>query len=171
MTEPLSNGGIDLDTIVLKPGKHASIAEGGCVMEIVSYVAGEPWSDHPECVCPALGAFARAWNDGLPDDATRTRILAPFIPRLVGTRSTPEVQDARAFMAADWAVRMYTPAWLRLAGLDEDAAALESLTGLSSIKLCKAAMPVIGAVEVSRTFARRRLPPRPNTATTQEQPQ
>jgi hypothetical protein len=131
--------------LVLLKGVHNSADDGMCLLEAVAYVAGEPHSDHPKCVCPVLGAFGRRWNDGLPDDETRTRLLAPFIPRLIGTRSTPDVQDARAFLAADWAVRIFTPAWLRLAGLDEDAAHLEQLDALESVELCHEAMPVISA--------------------------
>src|SRR5690606_28601620 len=116
-----------------------------CLLEAVAYIAGEPWTDHPECVCPVLAAFGRAWNDALDDD-TRNRILKPFIPRLIGTRSTRDVQDARAFAAADWAVRTYTPVWLRAAGLDAEAAELEALPTLSTTELCKAAMPTIGKV-------------------------
>lgn len=123
-----------------------------CLMEAVAWVAGEPWSDHPECVDPVLAAFGRAWNDGLPD-ADRTRLLAPFIPRLVGTRSTPEVQDRRAFMAADWAVRVYTPAWLRLAKLDDHASALARLPELADVTACLAAKPTIDAAGVAARAA------------------
>ena len=123
-----------LDGIVLKHGSHRTPDAGMCLLEAVAYIAGEPHSDHPDCVCPVLAAFGRAWNDALDDEA-RNRILKPFLPRLVGTRSTPEVQDRRAFMAADWAVRTFTPAWLRKAGLHEDAAALEALPELSSVNM------------------------------------
>lgn len=41
---------IDLDTIVLERGAHASIEDGGCIMEWTAYLAGEPHSDHPACV-------------------------------------------------------------------------------------------------------------------------
>jgi hypothetical protein len=133
---------IDIDAIVLAPGAHRDINDGACLLEVVSYVAGEPWSDHPECVCPVLGRFGRAWNDAL-DEETRNRILKPFIPKLIGTRSTPDVQDRRAFMAADWAVRTYTPVWLREIGLNDEAAALEQLPEMTSVELCKAAMPTI----------------------------
>ena len=129
--------------IVLKWGSHSADSGEMCLLEAVAWIAGERWSDHPECVCPTLAAFGRTWNDGLPDDETRTRLLAPFLPRLVGTRSTPKVQDARAFMAADWAVRVFVPAWLRRAGLVEDAEALEALPELSTVKSCEAAMPFI----------------------------
>ena len=82
-------------------------------MEAVSFVAGEAWSDHPECACPVLSAFMRSWNDGL-DDADRNRLLRPLIPRLIGTRSTPAVETRRACMALDWYLREITPAFLAL---------------------------------------------------------
>ena len=55
-----------------------------CVMEAVSYVAGEPWSDAPKCACPVITAFMISWNDGLQSDAERTRLLKPLIPLIVG---------------------------------------------------------------------------------------
>src|SRR5688572_3642961 len=95
-------------TIVLKHGAHQPDGEM-CLLEAVAYVAGEPWSDHPECVSEVLGTFGRAWNDALPDDATRTRLLGPFITRLVGTRASADVEERRAWMALDWLVRTFTP--------------------------------------------------------------
>ena len=47
----------------LSAGAHEHVDEGACLMEAVSYVAGEPWSDKPTCACPVLGAFLRTWND------------------------------------------------------------------------------------------------------------
>ena len=141
-----------VETIELAHGAHRDLDAGACLLEAVSYIAGEPWSDHPACVCPSLAAFGRSWNDALDDEA-RNRILKPFIPRLVGTRSTPAVQDARAFMAADWAVRTFTPAWLRLAGLEAEAASLEALPAMSSTELCKAAMPTVRAAQKSGAAA------------------
>ena len=37
-----------------------------CAMEAVAYIAGEPWSDSPQCASPVIAAFMRAWNDSLP---------------------------------------------------------------------------------------------------------
>jgi hypothetical protein len=54
-----------------------------CLLEAAAYVAGEPWSDSPECVSPVLAAFGRSWNDALDDE--NRQMLKPFIPRLVGT--------------------------------------------------------------------------------------
>ena len=124
---------IDLETITLKSGKHDAWESGACLLEAVAYVAGEPFSDHPECVCPVLGAFGRAWNDALGEEA-RNRILKPFIPKLIGTRSTPDVQDRRAFMAADWAVRVHPGMAARDRTRRDEAAALEQLPEIDVIE-------------------------------------
>ncbi|MEZ5421018.1 MAG: hypothetical protein R2708_27265, partial [Vicinamibacterales bacterium] len=84
----------------LSAGGHHGPDDGMCVMEAVAFVAGEPWSDHPACACPVIGAFLRAWNDGLPDDE-RDRLLRPLIPRLINTRSTRAVEQRRADLALD----------------------------------------------------------------------
>ena len=97
----------------LSAGAHKYVEQGACVMEAVSYVSGEPWSDKPACACPVLGAFMRAWNDDLPE-ADRDRLLRPLVRRLVGSRSTPEVEVRRSWLAMDWLVRMHAPAWLQL---------------------------------------------------------
>jgi hypothetical protein len=115
----------------LDNGSHERRAQGACIMEAASYLAREKWSDHPECVCPVIGAFLRSWNDGLPDEE-RTTLLLPLLPRIVGTRN-PALEKRRALMAADWLVRTYTPAWLRLAGLTDQAAPLESLPEITSM--------------------------------------
>ena len=76
----------------LYSGSHDPDPDGQmCAMEAVAFVAGEPWSDHPQCASPVLGAFMRAWNDGLPD-AERTALLLPLVPRLVGTRASAEIE-------------------------------------------------------------------------------
>ena len=115
-----------------------SIAKGGhedrsaelCSMELVAYLAGEPHSDSPACTSPVIAAFIRSWNDAIPDDETRTRLLKPILPRLIGTVGSPAVEQRRADLAFDWCVRVSTPAWLDLAGLKDEANALRSLRPL-----------------------------------------
>ena len=97
----------------LSAGGHEHVDEGACFMEAVSYVAGEPWSDKPACACPVLGAFLRTWNDDL-SDTDRDRLLRPLVLRLAGSRSTPEVEARRHWLAMDWLVRTHAPTWLRL---------------------------------------------------------
>ncbi len=134
----------------LASGAHDSFSEGACALELVSYIAGEPWSDHPKCVCPVLGAFFRAWNDGLPDDE-RDILLKPFLPRLIGTKGSAELAERRSLMAADWLVRVHTPAWLRLAKLDAQADALAGLPEITAM----AQIPSIRApIEAAQRDAR-----------------
>ena len=97
----------------LSAAGHEHVDEGACFMEAVSYVAGEPWSDTPACACPVLGAFLRTWNDDL-SDTDRDRLLRPLVLRLAGSRSTPEVEARRHWLAMDWLVRTHAPTWLRL---------------------------------------------------------
>jgi hypothetical protein len=133
---------LEIAELHLESGGHSSIEEGGCIMEYAAYLAGEPWGDRPQCVSPAIGAFCREWNDTLGDD-DRNRLLKPFVTKVIGTRTTDEDETIRAWMACDWLVRVFTPAWLRRIGLDDDAWALEQLGELSSGELAQAAMPAI----------------------------
>jgi len=135
MTAPTTLSADDLaliDRFSLSQGAHSSLEEGACALELISYVTREPWSDHPACVCPVLGAFFRAWNDSLPD-ADRNAIIKPLLPRLIGTNGGSALAERRASMAADWLIRIHTPAWLRLAKLDAQANALASLPEITSV--------------------------------------
>jgi hypothetical protein len=136
----------------LEVGSHEDHA-AMCVMEAVAYVAGEPWSDSPACACPVIGAFLRAWNDGLPDDE-RDALLLPLIPRLIGTRTTPDIERRRAILAADWLVRVHTPAWLRLASLDKHADAIASLPEITDLTQCPSIMPAVKAAREDAHAAR-----------------
>jgi hypothetical protein len=126
----------------LLTGKHVPDGEM-CLLEAVSYVAGERWSDHPRCVSKVIGAFGRAWNDQL-DDATRQR-LREYIPRMIGTATGAADDRARAWLATDWLVRTFTPAWLDLAGLSDDAAGLRALPELTSAASWRTARPTVEA--------------------------
>ena len=114
-----------------------------CVMEAVAYVAGEPWSDSPECVSPVISTFLRSWNDSLDDDARQ--MLKPLIPKVIGTHTTSAAEDKRAWMATDWLARECAPAFLRLAGLTGHAETLEQLAALTTIKRAQAAQPKLDA--------------------------
>lgn len=142
MTEILSDRLARLDKIMLLKGAHTPPDDdgkiNGCAMEVASWLTGEPWSDHPECVCPVIGAFTRAWNDGMPDDDDRNTILKPLLLRLIGTRGSVALAERRAMMAADWLVRVHAPAWLRRAKLDAHAEALESLPEITSVEQAQA---------------------------------
>ena len=87
-------------TVRLSRGRHFSPDHGVCVMELASMLAGEPFSDHPHSVCPVIGAFLRAYNDGLPDD--RRQDLYEYAAKVVGTTSSRRVRRARARLCLEW---------------------------------------------------------------------
>ena len=123
----------ELGEFRLGASNHDSFDEGFCAMELVSWLNDEPWSDAPECTCPVLTAFVVAWNDSLPDDE-RTTILAPFLPKLIGTRNKA-LEEKRSLMAADWLVRTHIVAWLRVAGLSAQADSLANLPEITSMAM------------------------------------
>ena len=74
----------EVEKLTLSKGAHESLNQGLCIMEMVSYLANEPWSDHPQCSCVALTAYAISLNDR-GDDEMRAKLKA-LAPRLIGTR-------------------------------------------------------------------------------------
>jgi hypothetical protein len=70
---------------VLSRGKHRNPRRGACFMEMVSFLAGERWSDHPACTHPLLAEMARLVNDHVTD-RLRPR-LVPLIPSVIGLTS------------------------------------------------------------------------------------
>ena len=144
---------VDIDLLQkvtrLDSGGHRPNEGAMCAMEAVAFIAREPWSDHPECACPVIGAFMRSWNDGL-NDADRNALLLPLIPKLVGTRGSKALEERRALMAADWLVRTHTPAWLRLAGLTAQA---DLLTALPEITAMAQVPSIRGPLEAVRKDA------------------
>ncbi|HXH35237.1 MAG TPA: hypothetical protein VNJ54_12640 [Plantibacter sp.] len=130
-----------LESLTLDKGSHASWEQGACVMEAVAYVAGEPFSDSPACASPIITSFLVSWNDSLPD-ADR-QFLKPYIPRLVGTRTTKKDEKTRAWLLTDWLARECAPAFLSLAGLTEHARLLEGLAPLTSAASARKAQPTL----------------------------
>ena len=105
---------IDYESLRLAKGAHGSPAKGLCVMEAVAYFRGLEHTDRPPCVSRAIAAFCIAWNDTLSDDDRQ--MLKPYIFKMPGTATTEEDEDRRAWLATDWLVREFAPAWLDLAG-------------------------------------------------------
>lgn len=134
---------LTIDQITLASGGHKRAAEGMCMLEAAAYLAGEKFSDHPQCVSPVIASFGRAWNDALRSNEERDRLLKPLIAVILNTVSTPAIESRRAWMCADWLVREFTPAWLTLAKLDEEAAALRDLAEIVDSATLDVARPLI----------------------------
>src|SRR3954462_3305332 len=96
----------------LRRGAHRSPADGACVMELVSMLAGERFCDRPVTACPVIGAFLRAYND-IVSDAERQHLLA-CAPGIVGPRR-PEAESLRVRRCAEIAVECHAtlPRWRR----------------------------------------------------------
>ncbi len=131
---------IDLTNVTLQQGKHATPEDGVCLLEAVALFAGERHSDHPVCASPVLIAYGIGLNDQW-DTATRQH-LKPFIPRIVGTAGDGQ-DEARSFLALDWLIRTYTPAWLDLAGLDAAARSLRDHRRIVDLVAAQSVGPLV----------------------------
>lgn len=79
--------------LALKTGAHKSRSDGMCVMEAAAFIAGQPHSDNPPCVCVVIGPFARRTNDRFGQmyrDGLRDRLM-----QIVGSSATPKVEGLR----------------------------------------------------------------------------
>jgi hypothetical protein len=88
---------------LLGAGAHLHPSDGACLMEYVSVLAGENFSDHPRCTDPLLAHLARMVNDATSDAARP--LLARFAPDLAaagrgGPRVAPVVVGATLAAAA-----------------------------------------------------------------------
>jgi hypothetical protein len=79
--------------IRLAPGRHDSVGEGACVVELASILAAEPFSDSPRCVDPVIASYLRAWNDRVAySDRQR---LAPYAARIIDSRLPGDAKRRR----------------------------------------------------------------------------
>lgn len=93
---------------ILGRGRHPDPRTGGCLMEYVSLLAGEPWSDHPGCTQPLLAAIARCVNDAV-DEAHRQQLL-PLAADLAGARNARPLITAGLVAHCVGAALRYQPA-------------------------------------------------------------
>lgn len=83
---------------VLSHGGHSDPKQGACVMEMVSFIAGEAWSDRPDCVLYPIQNIAQRVNDFVSDD--NRSIIADMIPRFIGTDKIIGIMEDRKFLMA-----------------------------------------------------------------------
>jgi hypothetical protein len=133
-----------LDNLTLLAGSHKSREDGVCAMEAIAWVAGKAHGDHPVCVCPIIGGFLRSWNDAIPDNETRTRLLKPLIPLAIDTVADQETRAKRSFLCMDWIVREFVPVWMEyVESLIPHAATFRLLPEITSWELLIDATPVL----------------------------
>jgi hypothetical protein len=102
---------VTYQTIKLGKGKHSSPDDGACVMELASMLAGESFTDHPSSVCPVIGSFLRAYNDSIDDE--RRQDLYTCASKVVGSRTSADIQRARAEHLSAWAKQFKRTWWTR----------------------------------------------------------
>lgn len=91
-------------TVRLSKGRHSSPADGVCVMELASLLAGEQFSDHPSSVSPSIASFMRTYNDLIDD--TRRQDLYTLAAKCVGTAGSEAVEIFRASRLKAWGDQM-----------------------------------------------------------------
>ena len=145
----------DLKLISLHRGGHNDRTNGLCIMEVASWMAGEPHSDHPACVCPVIGAFLRSWNDALPTNEDRDRLLKPLTEIILSTKATREIELTRAMMCVDWSIRVWLPEFLSLTpALAEHANALRATKPIQDWQDFDQVAPLIFAAKKDAAAAR-----------------
>jgi hypothetical protein len=103
---------VSIQTARLARGSHEGPGRGMCAMELVSMLAGAPFGDRPERVCPALAAFVRGYNDGI--DTRRRQDLIRIAPDLLDARRSPELGRIRAERCFALAAEAHATGPLRL---------------------------------------------------------
>lgn len=81
----------------LSHGSHHPNTQHACIMELVSMIAGEPWSDQPRCVNPFLRSAAICVNDTLADE--HRHLLMPLLGRFFGTNKTEVSRAIRSHLS------------------------------------------------------------------------
>lgn len=92
---------LNLDRLVLDAGGHKRMEDGCCFMEAASYMAGEPFSPAPQCVCPVIARFGRLVNDHISQASRRSALLRPLIPLVLDTKEGPCAESRRIRMLFD----------------------------------------------------------------------
>ena len=141
-----------IDNITLSAGSHPTRSHGVCFMEAVAWIVKEKHSDHPACVCPVFGEFARTWNDRL-GNADRQK-MKPYLVMSIGT-SNDGYAERRAWMIIDWSVRgalaVYCEA-RNLKDLARDARALPEIRDWDTAKQASKVLNSFGRA-LARAFA------------------
>lgn len=133
---------LDLNELVLERGRHPTPDSGLNVLEAITLIAPhEKFGDDPRNVSPVITELLRSWND-LLDDEPRQK-LKPYIPRVINSVLSQDVEDFRAWVATDWLVRVQAPIWLAAAGLSELGEIIEAQDQIFGPDQARAAQKVL----------------------------
>lgn len=150
---------IDPQTVFISKGSHHSPDQGLCLMELSAYIAGVRHSDGPPCVASLFAAALRRWNDRL-DDAAR-QDLRRYATSVIGTAADRAVNARRAWLMADWAVRVCLPGWLDAADRRATAELVRGLPTLTDFAALARAQACVANVRAEAYADPRRRDPGP----------
>ncbi len=125
-----------MNNLTLVHGVGNAFDGTACLMSAARIFSGEaklsdPRDDKCSQVCPSVRAIAIRLNDlgCWSSDAERTAELMPMVPMLVGTATSDhEVLQKRAYLCADYAVRIFAPIVIEKANFHSGALKLRSLS-------------------------------------------
>jgi hypothetical protein len=131
MNAVIESTGIDIAGVKLDKGSHSSYDRGVCVMELLALVKGLPEiTDSMPCVAPDIRHFLISLNDSAPEGPRQRLLELIDIPSLsccvIGTAGKGDAQK-RAYLLADWAVRVIAPLACEAAGKPDHAATIRAL--------------------------------------------
>lgn len=106
----------------LARGHHSSPEKGACLMEYVSMLAGESFSDRPRCVDPLLVRLSWWVNDTLREEGRKG--LSIMAPRFIGTahlgpQLAPGVMSALCDFALPIVKPLERPALVRMSEVSQ----------------------------------------------------
>jgi len=148
---------INFDTLILARGSHDQCDDGSCLMEARTLLLGLPKTDARQPgVSRVLHGMGINLNDSFPDD--RRQELKRFLPHngIDPLADTDDGRDEqRSYMALDWLIRTYTPAFLELRPeLADVAAELRGLRRIVDMAAAQEAGPVVRAARDKSAAAR-----------------
>jgi hypothetical protein len=132
-----------LKDLHLEHGSHTRCEDGLCAMEAAAFIVGLEHTDHPETACPIINAVTIAFNDNV-DDATRQKLI-PLLPRIALSRSTPAVEQKRAFHFLDHIIRTTLPTVLDEFKESEWAAKFRALPKLNDETSCRRSRELVSS--------------------------
>jgi len=148
---------IDFNDLFLSKGSHGKCDNGTCFQEARVVLLDLPKTDDRQPgVSRVLHSMGINLNDSFPDD--RRQELKRFLPHdgIDPLADTDDGRDKqRSYMALDWLIRTYTPAFLDLRPeLSDVAAELRGLRRIVDMAAAEAAGPVVRAAR-DKSYAAR----------------
>ncbi len=137
---------LEAGEIKLDRNSHGSFEDGHCAMEVVAWLAELGHTDAPSCSSGVLRTYTISLNDRWNNEQRQK--LAPYLPRMVGTAGDDQ-DEARSYLALDWIIRTFTPTWLDLAGLTDNATALRGLDPITNLDTARAAAEHVYAAQTA----------------------